>query len=73
MIDDISNRLSSLRKDMREYFGGITWEPVTKQFGIYKMNIPEKEAFLSYAEHHFVELEKMLQAYQEQSYKQSEK
>lgn len=58
----LSTRLSQLRKDVRNHFGGIAWKPITKEFGIYTMNIPEKEAFISHCEHHFVELEKMFGA-----------
>lgn len=64
-LHDLSNRVSALRKEVREFLGGVTWKPVSKQFGLYTMNVPEREAFLSYAEHHFVELEKLLIAFAE--------
>jgi hypothetical protein len=71
-LDDISSRLTKLRIDVREYFGGIQWQPITRQFGIYTMNVPELEAFLSYAEHHFVELERLLETVAKHPNKQPE-
>ena len=59
MDNSLLERLSKLRKDTRNYLGGVEWKQISHEFGIYTMNIPEKEAFMSYAEHHFVELEKL--------------
>ena len=61
-VTDLLSRLSSLRKDARNHFGGLSWTPITKQFGLYTANIPEKEAFLSFADYHFAELEKLFEA-----------
>jgi hypothetical protein len=61
-LANLSARLSELRKDCREHFGGINWKPVTKTFGIYSVNIMENADFIRYCEHHFVEIEKLLSA-----------
>lgn len=61
-LTNLSARINALRKDVCVYFGGVIFQPISKEFGIYKMIIPEKEAFMRYAEHHFIELEKMFKA-----------
>jgi hypothetical protein len=59
-IKDISTELFILREAFKEAVGGIVWTPISHEFGIYKMNIPEYEAFYSYAEYHFTELQKLI-------------
>ena len=71
-LTNLSTRLSELRRDCREHFGGIRWTPISHEFGIYKMNIPEKEDFMSFAEHHFVELEKLFFALSSGEYSKNE-
>lgn len=61
-LTNLSTRLSELRKDIRDAFGGIIYTPITKDFGIYRMNIPTNGDLCRHAEHHFVELEKMMEA-----------
>ena len=64
-LKDLIYRIGLLRKDCREHMGGLTWKPVTKQFGLYTANAPDLEAFINHAEHHFVELERLFEAYAE--------
>ena len=73
VLKNLLTRLSQLRKECREYLGGVYFTEITHDFGIYKMNIPGNEAFMSHAEHHFVELEKMFQALELGEYRNTEK
>ena len=59
-MQDFYGKISNLRNRCRETLGGITYE---KKFGIYKMCIPNNEAFFNYVERHLVETEKLMQCF----------